>query len=417
MTSIRLRAQKTGSIMNERLLIRPDRVFDAAGRRMVSGAAVMIDGGRIVVVAEDGEIAAADDTCRTITMPGTTLLPGLIDAHVHMFLHPYDETSWDDQIVKEPITLRAARAVAASATTLRAGFTTVRDLGTEGAADADTGLKEAIARGIVPGPRILSANRAIVATGAYGPKGYNCCTAHGAEEASGAAMITAARRQIGEGADVVKLYGDYRWRPGEPSRATFTVEEMRPVVELAHAAGRKVAVHANTIEGMRRAVLAGVDTIEHGSDGTPEIFAMMRDEGVALVPTLAATEAITRYRGWDGSEPEPEAIVAKRRSFEAALASGVTIGAGGDTGVFAHGDNAREAELMAAWGMAASDVLASLTAVNAELLGLAESIGRIEPGMIADLVAVRGDPAGDISALRDVAMVLRDGAIVHDRVA
>lgn len=365
------------------------------------------------LIAAVGERLDAPADAEILDLPDLTLLPGLIDAHVHLFLHPYDEVSWDDQIVREAFALRVARAVAACRATLMAGFTTVRDLGTEGAHHADTGLKQAVALGVVPGPRVLSANRAIVATGAYGPKGYNCCAAAGAEEASGAAMIAAARRQIGEGADVVKLYGDYRWRPGEPSRATFTVEEMRPVVELAHAAGRKVAVHANTAEGMRRAVLAGVDTIEHGSEGTPEVFAMMRDAGIALVPTLAATDAITRYRGWDGEAPEPEAITAKRASYRAALESGVTIGVGGDTGVFTHGANAREAVLMADWGMAAADVVTALTAGNARILGLESEIGTIAVGRQADLAACHGDPTSDIHALERVAFVMREGAVVR----
>jgi len=400
--------------MTGRFLIRPQAVFDAEARCTRRGWSVLVEDRLIAAV---GERLDAPTDAEVLDLPGSTLLPGLIDAHVHLFLHPYDEVSWDDQVVRESFALRVARAVAACRATLMAGFTTVRDLGTEGAHDADTGLKQAIALGVVPGPRILGANRAIVATGAYGPKGYNCCAAAGAEEASGEAMVTAARRQIGEGADVVKLYGDYRWRPGEPSRATFTVEEMRPVVDLAHAAGRKVAVHANTAEGMRRAVLAGVDTIEHGSEGTPEVFAMMRDAGIALVPTLAATDAITRYRGWDGKTPEPEAITAKRASYRAALESGVTIGVGGDTGVFTHGANAREAVLMADWGMAAADVVTALTAGNAAILGLEDEIGTIAVGRKADLVAVQGDPTSDIRALERVAFVMRGGAVVRRPIA
>jgi len=396
--------------MTRRILIRPEQLFDVDARCVRRGWSVLVEG-RLIAAVGEGLDAPAD--AEIVELPRMTLLPGLIDAHVHLFLHPYDEVSWDDQIVREPFALRVARAVAACRATLMAGFTTVRDLGTEGAHDADTGLKDAIALGVVPGPRIISANRAIVATGAYGPKGYNCCAAAGAEEASGEAMVAAARRQIGEGADVVKLYGDYRWRPGEPSRATFTVEEMRPVVELAHAAGRKVAVHANTAEGMRRAVLAGVDTIEHGSNGTPEVFAMMRGAGIALVPTLAATDAITRYRGWDGKAPEPEAITAKRASYSAALEAGVTIGVGGDTGVFTHGANAREAVIMADWGMASIDVVAALTVGNAEILGLKNEIGTIALHRHADLVACEGDPTSDIRALERIAFVMREGSVIR----
>jgi imidazolonepropionase-like amidohydrolase len=392
------------------ILLRPDAVFDAVDGEIHRGWSVLVQGDRIAALGPD---CAPVDDVEIVRLPGATLLPGLIDAHVHMFLHPYDETSWTDQVLKEPLALRVARAVAASKVTLMAGFTTVRDLGTEGAADADTGLKAAIAEGVVPGPRIISSNRAIVATGAYGPKGYGCCVPQGAEEASGPDMVTAARRQIGEGADVVKLYGDYRWRPGEPSRPTFSVEEIRAVVEAAHSAGRKVAVHANTAEGMRRATLAGVDTIEHGGEGTLEVFEMMGDAGVALIPTLAASEAIARYAGWNGAAPEPASLIAKRESFAAAVRSGVTIGVGGDTGVFTHGRNAREAALMVEWGMPASEVLIAQTSTNAAILGIEDLIGAIRPGYVADLVAVDGDPMDDIGALGSVVFVMKDGAVVR----
>ncbi len=390
------------------MLLIPDRVFD--GVMMHAGWRVLVEGDRIAAAGPD---IAAPSNAETLALPGMTLLPGMIDMHVHLFLHPYNETSWNDQVLKEPLSLRTARAVAHARATLMAGFTTVRDLGTEGAGDADAGLKAAIEQGIVPGPRLLISDRALVATGAYGPKGYAFDVPQGAEEASGAELVAAVRRQIAHGADWVKLYADYRWGPGEPSRATFTLDEMRAAVEAAHDAGREVAAHASTAEGMRRATLAGVDTIEHGNDGTAEVFALMKAHGVAYCPTLAASEAIARYAGWNGAAPEPEAILAKRRSFAAALRSGVMLCAGGDTGVFAHGDNARELELMAAWGVPALDVLRIATSGNARLLGMAARIGSIAPGLAADLVAVESDPAADISALRRVRLVMRAGEIVR----
>lgn len=390
------------------ILLKPDRVFD--GTAMHPGWAVLVDGNRIVAAGAD---VAAPAGAQTLVLPGTTLLPGLIDSHVHLFLHPYDETSWNDQVLKEPLSLRVARAVAAAKATLMAGFTTVRDLGTEGAGDADAGLKQAIREGIVPGPRILSANRAIVATGAYGPKGYAFPVPQGAEEASGAGVVEAARRQMGEGADVVKLYADYHWQGNARSTATFTVAEMRGAVEAAHDAGRKAAAHAGTAEGMRRAAEAGVDTIEHGDEGTAEVFRLMKAKGIAYCPTLAATEAIQRYRGWTSGSPEPAAITAKRASFAAAVASGVTLCAGGDTGVFAHGRNAREEELMVAWGLAPLRVLRIATSGNAQMLGLADRIGSVRAGMTADLVAVAGDPGRDIAALEQVQLVMKDGRIMR----
>lgn len=391
-------------------LLVPDRVFTATDRVAHAGWKVLVADGKIVAVGPDVAAPAGADT---LALPGTTLLPGLIDTHVHLFLHPYDETSWNDQVMKEPLALRTARAVAHARATLMAGYTTVRDLGTEGAGDADAGLRAAIQQGIVPGPRLLIADRAIVATGAYGPKGYAYDVPQGAEEASGPEIVATVRRQIAHGADWVKFYADYRWGPGEPSRATFSLDELRAGVAAAHDAGRPVAVHASTPEGMRRAALAGADTIEHGNDGTADVFALMKAHGVAYCPTLAASEAIARYGGWNGQAPEPAAIAAKRASFALALKSGVTLCAGGDTGVFAHGDNARELELMAAWGLPNAEVLAIATAGNARVLGLADRIGAIAPGLAADLVAVDGDPTADIGALRHVRLVMQAGNVVR----
>ncbi|HEU0043781.1 amidohydrolase family protein [Sphingomonas sp.] len=389
-------------------LLRPARVFD--GETMHTGWQVLVTGNRIVAA---GPSIAAPAGATMLDLPDATLMPGLIDAHVHLFLHPYNETSWNDQVLKEPVALRTARAVAAARATLRAGFTTVRDLGTEGAGDADEGLKRAIDQGVVPGPRLLIAGRAIVATGTYGPRGYAFPVPQGAEEASGPEEVRrVARRQIGEGADVVKLYADYRIAGSAGASATFTVAEMRAAAETAHDSGRAVAVHASTPEGMRRAVEAGADTIEHGDGGTPAVFASMKRRGVVYCPTLAATEAISRYAGWNGAAPVPARVAIKRAAFDAARAAGVAMCLGGDAGVFAHGDNAREAELMVAWGMAPRAVLEAATSGNARALRVAERVGRVRAGMTADLVAVAGDPSRDIAALRQVRLVMKGGTVV-----
>lgn len=392
------------------ILLRPARVFD--GTTMHTGWRVLVKGDRIVAAGND--IAAAG--AREIDLPDATLLPGLIEGHSHLFLHPYNETNWDDQVLHEPLALRTARAVTAARATLLAGFTTVRDLGTEGAGYADVGLKQAIDEGIVPGPRMLVATRAIVASGAYGPKGFEpgVEVPQGAEEATGDDVVRAVRRQIAAGADVVKLYADYRWRPGEDRRPTLSEAELRAATAAAHDAGRSVAAHSTTEQGMRRSVAAGVDTIEHGYGGTKEIFRAMKDRGVVLCPTLAATDAVARYQGWDGREPAPAAVEVGRASFKAARAAGVIICAGGDVGVFAHGENVRELELMQDAGMPAREVLMAATSVNARAFHIDDKVGAIRAGLLADLVAVAGDPSTDVRALRQVRMVMKGGKVVRE---
>jgi imidazolonepropionase-like amidohydrolase len=387
-------------------LLVPERVFD--GATMHAGWQVLVTGERIVAAGPKPD-APAD--ARRLELPGQTLIPGLIEGHGHLFLHPYDETSWDDQVLHEPLALRTARAINHARATLLAGFTTERDLGTEGAGYADVGLRQAIEQGIVVGPRLLVATRAIVATGAYGPKGFEpgVEVPQGAEEASGDGVVLAVRRQIAAGADVIKLYADYRWRPGEPSRATFSEAELRAATQAAHDAGRPVAVHASSAEGMRRAIAAGVDTIEHGNGGTPEIFRDMAKRGIVLCPTLAAGDAIARYRGWNGQPPLPAALEQERQAFAAARAAKVIVCVGGDVGVFAHGDNAREMELMQDAGMSALEVLTAATSVNAKALRVDDEVGSIRAGLLADLVAVQGDPGTDIRAARHVTLVMKGG--------
>jgi imidazolonepropionase-like amidohydrolase len=375
---------------------------------MHEGWAVRVKGDRIEAA---GPATSIDTTnAKIVDLTGNTLMPGLIEGHSHILLHPYNETTWNDQVAHEGLALRAARAVNHLRATLMAGFTTIRELGTEGAGYADVELKQAVAQGIIPGPRVLAATRAIVATGAYGPKGFapEWRVPQGAEEADGEELRRVVRDQIGHGADWIKLYADYGWGPLGGSHPTFSEAELRMAVETARSAGVPVAVHANTAEGMRRAILAGVETIEHGGGGTPEIFKLMVEHHVALCPTLSATEATTEYAGWKkGQQPEPQNIAQKRASFQAALHAGVTILSGSDVGVFPHGDNAREIELMAAYGMQPLDALKAATSTAGRVLHL--DIGRIEPGILADLIAVDGDPLKDLSSLRRVKLVMKGG--------
>jgi imidazolonepropionase-like amidohydrolase len=399
----------------EPILLKPSQVFDGIDPHPHTGWSVLVDGDRIAAV---GPNLAAPAGARVIDLAGTTLIPGMIEGHSHLFLHPYNETLWDDQVLHEPLALRTARAVVHAEKTLDAGFTTERDLGTEGAGYADVGLRQAINEGIVPGPRLLVATKANVARGAYGPKGFEpgVPIPQGAEEISGADEMTrAARDQIAAGADLIKMYADYHYRPHEPSRPTMTEAEMAAGVAVAHDAGRLAAAHATTAEGMRRAVAAGVDTIEHGYGGTADVFKAMAAKHIALCPTIAASEAYARYfQHWNGQEPAPESVQENRRSFRLALQAGVPICMGGDVGVFAHGKNWLEMEAMQRAGMPAPQVLIAATSGNARIFHLTDR-GQVKPDMLADLVAVDGDPTKDVSAVEHVRFVMKGGQIVRQQ--
>lgn len=394
-------------------LLVPDRVFD--GEAMHEGWGVVVDGDRIQAAGPLGSVERRGGD--RIELPGMTLLPGLIEGHAHVLLHPYNETSWNDQVLKESRAERAIRAAVHAERTLMAGFTTVRDLGSEGAMYADVGVKASIEKGIIPGPRMLVAGPAIVATGSYGPKGFHPEVGQplGAHAADGRDdLIRETREQIGHGADFIKVYADYRWGPNGEAMPSFTLEELSLMQEITASSGRPLVAHAATEEGMRRAILAGVETIEHGDGATEEIFRMMADRGVVWYPTLAAVEAISGYGGWrKGEDPDPVRIANKKRIFRQAMALGVPIGMGGDVGVYPHGENAWEMELMVEYGMSELDVLRATTSLNADTFHLRDR-GRIASGLLADLVAVEGNPLDDMSTVRDVRLVMKGGETVLD---
>jgi imidazolonepropionase-like amidohydrolase len=392
-------------------LLRPDRVFD--GRESHQGWAVRVRDGLIVEVGP----GLSSDGARVLKLPGTTLLPGLIEGHSHVLLHPYNETSWTDQVLQESLAERTARGVNHLHATLMAGITTARDLGAEGAGYADIGLRDAVEKGVIPGPRLLVSGPAMVATGSYNPKGApEISFPKGAQETDGVDdLIRVTRDQIGRGADWIKVYADYRWGPNGEARPTYTLRELELVVEVTESSGRRVVAHASTRQGMERAARAGVRTIDHGDQGTAETFALMKELGVAFCPTLAAGASISQYNGWrPGIDPEPARITAKRASFQLALESGVELCFGGDVGVYPHGDNVRELEMMVDYGMPTGEVLHAATAGNATIFELHDR-GRIEPGLLADLIAVTGDPSTDITALRAIELVMKGGEVVrHD---
>lgn len=401
------------------VLLKPARVWTAENAGPPhEGWVVLVKDGKIAAVGPAAQIDSAGT--EIIDLPGATVIPGMMDLHSHLFLHPYNETPWDDQVLRETPTYRTLRAAVQAKATLEAGFTTLRDLGTEGVGAADVPLKKAINDGLIPGPRLFVATKAIVATGAYGParRNYNpeAELPQGAQEASGVPeVIKAVREQAGAGADWIKVYADYRVGPDGSTQPTFSIEELKALVETAHSSGRPVSAHASSDEGMRRAVLAGVDTIEHGYGGSDATFKLMAEKGVAFFPTLTAVESTSTYFGGyvAGRTPPTAAMQAADRALGLAMKNGVTIGMGSDVGVFRHGDNARELVALVREGMTPAQALLAATAVDAKVLGRASDLGQLKPGYLADVVAVQGDPTQSIEATKAIVFVMKGGQIVR----
>ena len=406
---IQAKAQDAGSYY-----LTADRVFD--GEIIHEGWAVLVNGNKIVSAGPKEKIIVPANSIK-INYPNSTLLPGLIEGHSHLLLYPYNITDWDTQVLKETDSYRTARATVHAKNTLMAGFTTARDMGTEGAGYSDVALKRAINEGIIPGPRLMVAGRAIVSTGSYGPKGYDndMQIMLGAEAADGNDLIRVVRDQIGKGADFIKIYADYRWGLKGEDQPSFTLDELKLINEVTRSSGRVMVCHAKSKEAIRRAVLAGAETIEHGDFIDLEIGKLMKGHGVTYIPTISAVDMINQYRGWKkGSQPEPSAVVNKKKSFKEAIASGVSIGMGGDVGVFPHGENVLELELMVEYGLPVMDALKAATSVNAKAFHLDSQLGYIKDGFIADLVIVSGNPSTSISDLRKTKFVMKEGVVYRN---
>jgi len=402
----------------KRIIIRAGRLIDGAAENARSDQGILVEGDRIVAVGPYSEVSGRASGADLIDLSGMTVLPGLIDNHTHVLLQgDITAADYDEQLLKESIPYRAIRATAAARTALLNGFTTIRDLETEGAMYADVDLKTAIARSVVPGPRMFVATRAFSATGMYPLLGYSweLKMPEGVQVVDGPDEIRkAVREQVKYGADWIKVYADRKYYIASDGRlrswVNFTDEELSAFVAEAHRLGRKVAVHAVGWDGIDAALRAGVNTIEHGDGLTPDLIDRMVKQKVYWCPTIYVGVYVASGRGG----PWPRMVELERQAFGTALKRGLLpyISYGTDAGGYAWSENqAKEFSYMVKYGMTPMQAIKSATSVAARLLDREDSLGAVAAGRYADMVAVRGDPLADITELERVRWVMKGGTV------
>jgi imidazolonepropionase-like amidohydrolase len=397
--------------------LRCGRLLDGRSPGPAEGVTILVDGARIKEVGRNLAVPAG---ASVIDLGRSTCLPGLIDSHTHILLQG-DITSaeYEDQLLKESIPYRAIRATMAARTALEHGFTTMRDLETEGAMYADVDVKTAIERGVIPGPRMFVATRALAPTGMYPLQGFSweLRVPEGVQIADGVdGLRRAVREQVQHGADWIKYYSDRRYflKDGAlHSWVNFTDEEARAIVEEAHRLGRKVAAHAMGREGILSALQAGVDTIEHGDGLDEETLDIMVRRGVFWCPTIFVGVYVAQGRADAGAPIWLTMVDLEKQAFAKALRKGVKIAYGTDAGGYAWTEpQARELTYMVRYGMTPLQAIQSATRVGAELLGREADLGTVEAGRYADIIAVSGDPLADIAELEKVRFVMKGGQTV-----